>query len=82
VFQVNGEYVSSTDEVVSLFWKASYKYAYHCKIEVTPIHIGVNGNSEIYNCTQDEAITIVTDFMQEALPAIEECLPQRSILTD
>ena len=37
VFHVNGEYVSNTWEVTSHFWKASYRYAYHCKIEVTPL---------------------------------------------
>jgi len=86
VFQVNGDYVSSPTEVMSHFWKASYKYAYHSKIEVTPLEtvIAPDGSSVamVLNCTQEEAKKIVSDFIREALPAVEECLPDPAILTE
>ena len=41
VFQVNGDYVTNARDVMSHFWKASNRYAYHAKIEVTPMmHMG------------------------------------------
>ena len=39
-FYVNGEYVANAREVASRFWKAHYRYAYHAKIEVTPLESG------------------------------------------
>ncbi len=65
VFEVNGNYVSTPQEVSSVFWVASSPHAYHTKIEVTVPDY----------CTQDEAIQVVSDFMRVAVPAVEECLP-------
>jgi hypothetical protein len=65
VFEVNGNYVATPQEVSSQFWRASAKHAYHTKIEVTVPDY----------CTQDEAIAAISDYMRVALPAVEECLP-------
>jgi hypothetical protein len=86
VFHVNGDYVTSPHEVTSHFWKAAYKYAYHAKIEITPMGVHPTGPGgpmvmDVLDCTQAEAKKIVSDFMREALPAVEECLPDPSILT-
>ena len=85
VFQVNGQYVAGPEEVTSHFWKASYKYAYHSKIEITPLEsvTAPDGTKAeiVLNCTQDEAKRIISDFVREALPAVEECLPDPSILS-
>jgi hypothetical protein len=81
VFHVNGAYVSSTWEVTSRFWKASYRYAYHAKIEVTPLDPG-GANGTVLTCTQAQAQKIIGDFIREALPEVEACLPAPSILTD
>lgn len=81
VFQVNGNYVSNPQEVMSQFWKASYKYAYHCKLEVTPLDTSDPRGSRLYTCTQQQAVAIVSDFIREALPAVEKCLPDPAILT-
>ena len=68
VFQVNGDYVATPMEVTSRFWRASSKYAYVTKIEVT---VGDGGQY----CSQEQAQTAISDFMRAALPEIEECLP-------
>jgi hypothetical protein len=81
VFHVNGEYVSGSQEVTSRFWKASYRYAYHAKIEVTPLDASGQGRN-VLTCTQAQAQKIVGDFIREALPEVEECLPDPSILTE
>ena len=81
VFQVNGDYVSNPDEVMSRFWKATNKYAYHCKLEVTPMDASDPRGEHVLTCTQMEAEKIVSDFIREALPAAEECLPNPAILT-
>jgi len=65
LFEVNGDCVATPKEVISSFWKASNKHAYHTKVEVTVQT----------PCTQDEAEKVVSDFIREALPAVEECLP-------
>jgi hypothetical protein len=77
VFQVNGHYVASTQEVTSQFWKAAYRFAYHAKIEVTPL----NAQGRPLTCTQEQAQQIVSDFMREALCEVEECLPDPAIVT-
>lgn len=77
VFQVNGQYVASTQEVTSRFWKAAYRFAYHAKIEVTPL----NAKGDPLTCTQEQAQKIVSDFVREALCEVEECLPDPAILT-
>ncbi len=85
VFQVNGEYVTNTREVSSHFWKASNRYAYHAKIEVTPMVQTLSGygqpNTRPMVGTQKEAIALVSDFLRSAVPAVEECLPDPAILT-
>jgi len=81
VFHVNGEYVSNPQEVTSRFWKATYKYAYHCKIEVTPMDPADGRGIRVLTCTQEEAKRIVSDFMRAALAEVEECLPDPAILT-
>ena len=81
VFQVNGDYVSNPQEVTSRFWKATYKYAYHCKIEVTPMDPSDVRGVRVLACTQAEATRIVSDFMRAALAEVEECLPDPAILT-
>jgi hypothetical protein len=81
VFHVNGEYVSGSQEVTSRFWKASNRYAYHAKIEVTPLEVSGVGRG-VLTCTQAEAQRIVGDFIREALPEVEECLPDPSNLTE
>jgi hypothetical protein len=81
VFHVNGEYVSGSQEVTSRFWKASNRYAYHAKIEVTPLD-GAGQGREVLTCTQAEAQKIVGDFIREALPEVEDCLPDPAILTE
>jgi hypothetical protein len=80
VFHVNGDYVSNTEEVTSRFWKASYRYAYHSKIEVTPLD-PTGGKQSVLTCTQAQAQKIVEDFIREALPEVEACLPDPSELT-
>ena len=65
-FQVNGQYVATPKEVMSTFWKAENKYAYHTKIEVA-----LKGQY----CKPEEAEVIIGDYMRAALPEIEECLP-------
>ncbi len=77
VFHVNGEYVATPQEVMSHFWSASNKFAYHCKIEVTPLD---PDNGQLLNCTQGQAREIVSKFIREALPAVENCLPDPIIL--
>lgn len=81
VFHVNGDYVAGAQEVASRFWKASYRYAYHCKIEITPLESS-GPKSEVLTCTQAQAQKIIGDFIREALPEIEACLPNPSILTE
>src|SRR5205814_10604447 len=81
VFQVNGDYVSNPQEVTSRFWKAAYKYAYHCKIEVTPMDPADARGTRVLTCTQDESTRIVSDFIRAALAEVEECLPDPAILT-
>ena len=81
VFQVNGQYVAAAQEVMSLFWKASYRYAYHCKIEITPLDPADRQGQGVLTCTPEEAQKIVGDFVREALPEIEACLPDPAILT-
>jgi hypothetical protein len=71
LFEVNGDCVSTPKEVISSFWKASNKHAYHTKVEVTVQT----------PCTQDEAEKVVSDFIREALPAVEECLPVKETPT-
>jgi hypothetical protein len=77
VFQVNGEYVATPREVMSHFWSASNRFAYHCKIEVAPLH---PDSGELLGSTQAEAREIVSRFIREALPAVEDCLPDPIIL--
>jgi hypothetical protein len=88
VFQVNGDYVANPQEVTSHFWKASNKYAYHAKIEVTPM-IQVNAldarGDQAHRtipmaCTPQEAKQIVSDFLQAAVAEVEVCLPDPAIL--
>jgi hypothetical protein len=81
VFHVNGEYVAGAQEVTSLFWKASYHYAYHCKIEITPIDPADPLGRQVLTCTQEEAKKIAGEFIREALPEVEACLPNPAILT-
>jgi hypothetical protein len=81
VFQVNGQYVAAAQEVLSLFWKASYRYAYHCKIEITPLDPADRRGQGVLTCTPEEAQRIVGDFIREALPEVEACLPDPAILT-
>jgi hypothetical protein len=81
IFHVNGQYVAGVQEVTSLFWKASYRYAYHCKIEITPLDPADRSGQAVLTCTQAEAKKIVGDFIREALPEVEACLPDPAILT-
>ena len=71
VFHVNGDYVATTSEVTSRFWKAQYKYAYHAKIEVTPMML----------CTREAAKQVVGDFLRASLAEVEKCLPDPAILS-
>ncbi|HVX84072.1 MAG TPA: exosortase-associated EpsI family protein [Phycisphaerae bacterium] len=65
LFEVNGKCVSQPQEVTGEFWKASSKYAYHTKIEVTvPAY-----------CTPQEAQQAISDFIRASLADIEDCLP-------
>jgi hypothetical protein len=68
LFNVNDEYVATPQEVISRFWKASNKYAYDTKIEVT---VG-GGNSY---CSQAQAQEAVADFLRASIEEIEKCLP-------
>jgi len=68
MFAVNGDYVATPKEVTSRFWKASNKYAYDTKIELTV------GDDQQY-CSQGEAQAAISDFIRAALPEIEACLP-------
>jgi len=81
VFQVNGEYVGTPREVMSHFWSAKNKFAYHCKIEVTPLDPADPDHVSVLMCTQAKAQEIISKFIREALPAAEECLPDPKILT-
>jgi hypothetical protein len=81
VFHVNGEYVTGSQEVTSRFWKASYRFAYHAKIEVTPLDAADPTKASVLTCTQAEAQKIVGDFVREVLPDVEMCLPDPAILT-
>ena len=67
LFEVNGDCVVTPKEVISEFWKASNAHAFHSKIEVTIQE----------PCTQEEAEKAIGDFIREALPAVEECLPAK-----
>jgi hypothetical protein len=80
VFHVNGEYVVGSQEVTSRFWKAAYRYAYHAKIEVTPLDM-TDSKGGVLTCTQGQAQKIIGDFIREVLPEVEGCLPDPSILT-
>jgi hypothetical protein len=73
VFEVNGDYVSTPQEVMSVFWKPANKHAYHTKIEVTV----ASASGQPQYCTQEEAQKVISDFIRVALPAVEECLPTR-----
>jgi hypothetical protein len=65
LFEVNGKCVSQPQEVTGEFWKASSKYAYHTKIEVTvPAY-----------CTPQQAQQVISDFIRASLADIEDCLP-------
>jgi len=68
IFNVNGDYVATPQEVLSRFWKASNKYAYDTKIEVT-----VGGDKQY--CSQEQAQAAVSDFLRASLSEIESCLP-------
>jgi len=83
IFHVNGDYVSNAREVGSHFWKASNLYAYHCKIEMTPMMRTdpAGDRVEVMVCTREEAKRIITQFLQEVIQPIEECLPDPAILT-
>jgi hypothetical protein len=87
VFHVNGEYVATTREVTSRFWKAENKYAYHAKIEVTPMArlAGVGPRGEPIDrpllATRARAKEITADFLRASLADIEACLPDPAILT-
>jgi hypothetical protein len=76
---VNGDYVATPEEVTSRFWKASNRYAYHCKIEVAvgdDGKIGMDGREYGgHYCSQAEAQAAISDFIRAALPEIEACLP-------
>jgi len=72
-FEVNGQYVATPKEVISTFWKAENKYAYHTKIEVTI--------KDAY-CDPADAEQIVSDFIREAIPEIEQCLPDARRLNE
>ncbi|MGN6367202.1 MAG: exosortase-associated EpsI family protein [Phycisphaerae bacterium] len=72
LFEVNGDCVVTPKEVISEFWKASNKHAYHSKIEVTIQE----------PCTQEEAEKAIGDFIKVALPAVEECLPAKDSKKD
>jgi hypothetical protein len=78
VFHVNGEYVATPQEVMSHFWSAQNKFAYHCKIEVMPMD---PDRGDVLLCTQAKAEEIASKFIREALPAVEDCLPDPKILT-
>jgi hypothetical protein len=75
VFEVNGDYVSTPQEVTSVFWKPANKHAYHTKIELT---VG-SANGQPQYCTQEEAQKVISDFIRVALPAVEECLPAHDV---
>jgi hypothetical protein len=81
VFHVNGEYVATPQEVMSHFWSASNKFAYHCKIEVTPLSPdSIPDKVQLFASTQAQAQEIVSRFIREAIPAVENCLPDPVIL--
>lgn len=67
LFEVNGKCVAQPGEVLSEFWNAKSKYAYHTKIEVT-----VPGAT-----TQAQAIAAISDFIKASLADVEECLPEK-----
>ncbi|HUO09587.1 MAG TPA: exosortase-associated EpsI family protein [Phycisphaerae bacterium] len=69
LFEVNGDCVATPKEVISGFWKASNPHAFHSKIEVTVQQ----------PCTQEEAENVISDFIHDALPAVEECLPAKEL---
>ena len=72
VFHVNGVYESNPVAVVSRFWNATNKFAYHAKIEMTMEQL----------CTPEQAQVELSDFLRESLADIEECLPDPKILTE
>jgi hypothetical protein len=78
LFHVNGGYVATPREVAATFWTATNRYAYHAKIELTPVT--ADGRTPAA-CTRDEAVRRVGDFLRDVLPAIETCLPDPRILT-
>ena len=66
MFEVNGKCFAQPQEVLSEFWQASAKYAYHTKVEVTvPVY-----------CTPAEAQAAISDFIRASLAEVEACLPQ------
>jgi hypothetical protein len=84
IFHVNGEYVSNVREVTTHFWKASNLYAYHSKIEITPMmRAGTPDGPRVVPAlsTRRQAKEIVSRFFREGLAEIEECLPDPAILT-
>jgi len=68
VFNVNGEYVATRHEVLSRFWKASNKYAFNTKIEVT---VGDPGEY----CSQEDAKAAIAEFFRGSISEIESILP-------
>jgi len=68
IFNVNGDYVATPREVISRFWKATNKYAFNTKIEVTV------GHSNEF-CSQQEAQAAVADFFRGTIVQIEDVLP-------
>jgi len=71
IFEVNGDYVSNRREVMSKFWKPGNRFAYHTKIEITVNEL----------CSVEEARQVVGDFMRASLAEIEECLPDRRLVS-
>jgi len=72
IFNVNGEYVPTAREVISVFWKAANKYAFNTKIEVTV------GNPNEF-CSQQQAQEAVADFFRGAIEYIEDVLPSPDV---
>ncbi|MCL2645499.1 MAG: hypothetical protein FWD61_00670 [Phycisphaerales bacterium] len=68
LFNVNGHYVATAKEVISAFWKASNKYAFNTKIEVT-----VGGPGDF--CSQQQAQEAIADFLRGTINHIEDVLP-------
>lgn len=78
VFQVNGSYVSTVEEVSKHFWSPKAKYAYHAKIELTL----TDADGTPLSCESKEAEALFADFLRAALPSIEECLPDPKKLVE